>query len=132
MVEHVVVKPLQTCREAVEILDLVDVIRATEGLLQGVDSVSIGKDRATVVYIWRPDEFTKKRIKVKLKMRRRSGSVEIEARGGFDMDIVITCTETGEAAVVVTVHGKGEKYVSEEALRRVAESIYEVLKNLVS
>ncbi len=131
MVEHIVVKPFPQCRRALEIIDLIDIIRATESLLNGIDSISvIGGDKALVVYIWRPDEFTKKRIKTKLAMRRADGRIEIRARGALDMDILVTCTDNGEAAIAVAVYGKGEKYISEEALKRVADKIYETLLDL--
>ncbi len=125
MVEAVAARQLPGCEEAIEKLDAEEVVRALEGLMK-VEKVSRKKGGYELVYLYTPDEFTRKRLKVRLEVERGGGELVVRGRGAINLELVVRCEPGGGAAAAVTVH-KGERYVSREALERIAEAVLDAL-----
>ena len=127
MVEAAAAARIPGCREAVEKLRVEDVVDALRRLMS-VEKVAVKGSRVELTYLYTPDEFTRKRLRVKLEVERGEGRLVARGKGSLGLELVVECSGD-EAAVALTVY-KGEKYIGKEMLEDVVKSIVERLKSL--
>ncbi len=130
MVEAVVAARIPGCKKAVEKLRVEDIVDALRNLM-GVEKIAVKDDKIELTYLYVPDEFTRKRLRVKLEVERSEGRLVVRGKGGLGLELVIECSDGDEAAAALTVY-KGERYVEGRALKEVVGSIVEKLKGLAS
>ncbi len=92
-----------------------------------VDHVTEKKGRIEIVYLYTPDEFTKKRLKVRIEASREEGRLALRGRGALNMDLLLECRDD-ELIATIAVVGKGERYVTAEKLREAITSIVELIE----
>ncbi len=125
MVEVLEAGRVPGCREALRKLTLSDLARALQEVLKP-EKLEEKKGELRLTYVWRPDEFTKKRLKAKARIVEEPGErLVYRVTGGLDMEIVARCIRDDEAVVAVAAHGKTEKMLEEKTLRWIARKLLE-------
>jgi len=125
--ETVVTGKIPRCSDALAALGPEDIARLLSRIFS-IDSIRYRDDGIEVVYVYRPDEFTRKRLRTAIRVASRSNDqVVFEARGALNADIVLRC-RGDEAIAAVAVHGKAEKLITRQQLEEIAKRVIAALE----
>ena len=125
--EAVAAARIPGCREALGRLRDADVFEALRGLMD-VEKVAEKKGGVEITYLYTPDEFTRKRLRVRFEVERGDEGLVVRGKGGLTLELTIRCNDD-EAAVAAAVY-KGEKYVDRRRLEGVVSTLLEKMKRL--
>ncbi len=112
------------CSQALEGLGLLELVERLK-ILQ-VDRVTERRGRVEVVYLYTPDEFTKKRLKVRYELHHAPGRLAVRGTGALDLELTVTC-RGDEAEASIEVKGKGERYIEQPSLEEALASLLDLI-----
>ena len=118
-------REVSSCREALAkttILELVNMLK-----ILPVERITQKRKHIEIIYVYRPDEFTRRRIKVKAETEKAPELINIRTKGALEITLTVECASENELIVTLIVGGKAEHYIDEKKVKEIADKIADLI-----
>jgi len=129
VVEFVETKAVPACQETLKKITRDEIYELFLQQFMEVEKYSVKKDKLEVVYVYSPDEFTRKRIKLKVEYKEGENEIVVRGKGSINVELVVRCSRDDEAVAGLTIYGKAEKYVERRQVENFIKKLLELIES---